>query len=70
MLPLGLSTYRVAKDLGVKRVAINAICDGKSPVRASMALKLGHYFKTSTDIWTGLQKQFEMEVFSRMLSSK
>src|SRR5471032_3015273 len=70
LIPLGLSAYRVAKDLGVEPIAITSICNGERSVSASMALKLGRYFKTSPEIWTGLQAQYDLEVASRALSSK
>jgi len=70
MLPLGLSAYRVAKDLGVEPIAITSICKGTRSISAIMALKLGRYFRTSPEIWTGLQAQYDLEVASRKLSGK
>jgi antitoxin HigA-1 len=62
MLPLGLSAYRVAKDLKVEPIAITSICKGRRSVSAAMALKLGRYFKVSPEIWTGLQAQYDLEI--------
>jgi addiction module HigA family antidote len=70
ILPLGISAYRVAKDLGVEPIAITSICKGERSVSATMALKLGRYFKTSPEIWTGLQAQYDLEVASRKLLAK
>lgn len=67
LIPLGLSAYRVARDLGVGPIAITSICKGERSVSAIMALKLGRYFKTSPEIWTGLQAQYDLEVASRKL---
>ena len=53
--PLGLSAYRVAKDLGVEPIAITSICKGERSGSALMALKLARYFKTSPEIWSGLR---------------
>lgn len=70
LIPLGLSAYRAAKDLCVEPIAITSICKGERSVSALMALKLGRYFKTSPEIWTGLQAQYDLEVTSRQLSAK
>jgi hypothetical protein len=45
------------------------ICKGKRSVSAVMAFKLGRYFKTGLEIWTGLQAQFDLEIASRKLSA-
>jgi addiction module HigA family antidote len=70
MEPLGLSAYRVARDLGLEPIAIASICKGKRAVTAATALKLGKYFRTSPEIWTGLQSQYDLEIASRTLSAK
>jgi addiction module HigA family antidote len=70
LIPLGITAYRVARDLGVEPIAITSICNGKRSVSAIMALKLGRYFKTSPEIWTGLQAQYDLEMASRKLSAK
>jgi len=62
MKPLGLSAYRVAKEIGVEPIAIGSICKGRRSVSASMALKLGRYFTTSPEVWTGLQAQYDLEI--------
>jgi addiction module HigA family antidote len=70
MKPLALSAYRVAKALDVEPIAITSICKGERGISAIMALKLGRYFKTSPEIWTGLQAQYDLEVASRKLAGK
>jgi addiction module HigA family antidote len=70
LVPLGLSAYRVARDLGVEPIAITSICKGKRAVTAAMALKLGKYLRTSPEIWTGLQSQYDLEITARAMSAK
>ena len=70
LIPLGISAYRVAKDMNVGPIAITSICKGERSVSAIMALKLARYFKTSPEIWTGLQAQYDLEIASRKLSAK
>jgi len=62
MRPLGLSQYRVAKDLGVPPRRINEIVHGKRAVTADTALRLGLYFKTSAEVWLNLQSRYDLEV--------
>jgi addiction module HigA family antidote len=41
---LALSQYRLAKDIGVPAMRINYVVNGKRPVTAELALRLGRYF--------------------------
>jgi addiction module HigA family antidote len=45
--PMGLSQYRVAKDIGVPPRRINEIVKGQRAITADTALRLGRYFKTA-----------------------
>ena len=65
MKPLGLSQYRVAKDVGVVPLRISEIVRGKRGVTADTAMRLGRYFKTTPGIWMRLQAQYELEVAER-----
>ena len=49
--PMGLSQYRLAKDLGVPIPRINAIVNGKRAITADTALRLARYFGTSERFW-------------------
>jgi len=62
MKPLGLSAYAVAKALGTTPIAISQITRGKRGVSAEMAIKLGRLFKTSAEVWMGLQADYDLEV--------
>lgn len=61
MKPLGLSAYRVAKDLGVSALRISQIMAGRRAVSAESALLLGRYFGTSAEVWIRLQAQYDLE---------
>jgi addiction module HigA family antidote len=65
MKPLGLSQYRVAKDLGVAPLRISEIVRGKRGITADTAMRLGRYFKTTAGIWMRLQAQYDLEVAER-----
>ncbi len=62
MGPLGLSQYRVAKDIGVHPRRINEIVHGKRSITADTALRLSRYFGTSERFWLNLQARYDLEV--------
>ena len=60
--PLGLSQYRVAKDIGVPPRRINEIVHGKRSITADTALRLSRYFGTSERFWMNLQSRYDLEI--------
>jgi addiction module HigA family antidote len=60
--PLGLSQYRVAKDISVPPRRINEIVHGKRSVTADTALRLACYFGTSDRFWLNLQTSYDLDV--------
>ena len=62
MKPLGLSQYRVAKDIGVPTLRISQIVRGQRSITADTALRLARYFGTSAAIWLRLQARYDLEV--------
>ena len=59
--PLGLSEYRLAKNLSVPPRRINEIVHGKRAVTADTALRLARFFGTSERFWLNLQTGFALE---------
>ncbi len=59
---MGLSQYRLAKEIHVSPRRINEIVKGKRAITADTALRLAKYFGTSPDVWIGLQKDYELRV--------
>ena len=53
--PMGISQYRLAKDIGVPARRINEIVHGKRAITADSALRLAMYFAMSPQFWMGLQ---------------
>ena len=49
--PLGISRYRVAKNINVAQRRIDLICRGDAAVSADMALRLGRLFGTTPEFW-------------------
>jgi addiction module HigA family antidote len=68
--PLGLSQYRVAKDISVPARRINEIVHGKRAVTADTALRLARYFRTSPRFWLNLQAQYDLDVHSDALGDR
>jgi len=60
--PLGISQYRLAKDLSVPPRRINEIVRGTRAVTADTALRLARYFATSERFWLNLQTGYDLEV--------
>ena len=65
MQPLGLSSYRLAKELHVTQPRVNDLVLEKRGVTADMALRLGTYFGTGPEFWMNLQQTFELEEAQR-----
>jgi addiction module HigA family antidote len=64
LTPLGLTAYRVAKDIGVSLPTVNDIVRRRRAVTAEMALRFARYFGTSAHLWQNLQAQYDLEVAS------
>jgi addiction module HigA family antidote len=65
--PLGLSQYRLAKDVGVPPRRINEIVKGERAITADTALRLGRYFRMSPQFWLNLQSHYELEITEHRL---
>lgn len=61
LIPLGISQYRLAKEIGVTEARISAICAGKRAITADTALRLAAFFGTSSAFWMGLQADYDTE---------
>ncbi len=68
--PLGLSQYRLAKELKVPARRINEIVLGKRSVSADTALRLGRFFGTSELFWLNLQAAYDLDVERDRLGSR
>lgn len=60
--PLGVSQYRLAKDIKVSPRRINEIVHGKRSITADTALRLARFFGTSERFWMNLQVRHDLEV--------
>jgi len=68
--PMGLSQYRLAKDIGVPARRINEIVKGERAITADTALRLGRYFKMSAQFWLNLQSRYDLEIEEERLGRR
>ena len=60
MEPLGLSSYRLAKELHVSAPRINDLVREKRSITADTAMRLSAYFGVSAQFWLNLQNKHDM----------
>ncbi len=68
--PMGLSQYRLAKDIGVPARRINEIVHGQRAISADTALRLSRYFGMSERFWLNLQVRYALEVEKDLLGDR
>jgi addiction module HigA family antidote len=68
MSPMGLSWYRVAKEIGVPAQRIGDIVNGKRSITADTDLRLCRFFGLSDGYWLRAQAAFDIEVAQRELA--
>ena len=65
MVPLGLSSYRLAKELHVSAPRVNDVVRGKRSITADTAMHLSAYFGNSTQFWLNLQNKHDLWVAAK-----
>ncbi|NQT72062.1 MAG: HigA family addiction module antidote protein [Chloroflexi bacterium] len=60
--PMGISQYRLAKEISVPPRRINEIVHGTRAITADTGLRLSRYFGTSERFWLNLQTRYDIEV--------
>ena len=68
--PMGISQYRLAKDISVPPRRINEIVHGKRSITADTALRLGRFFGMSPQFWLNLQTRYDLEVTEDLLKDR
>ena len=59
--PLGISAYKLAKDIEIPQTRISEIIKNNRRITADTALRLSKYFGNSAKFWLGLQDDFDIE---------
>jgi antitoxin HigA-1 len=66
--PLGISQYRLAKDLNIPQTRVSEIIKQNRRITADTALRLSKYFSTSAKFWLGLQDDYDLEEYEKKLA--
>ena len=61
MKPMGISQYKLARELHVSAIRISEIIRGKRAITADTAIRLGRYFKMEAKFWMNLQTAYDLE---------
>lgn len=62
LIPLGITKYRLAKEIGVPAGRIGDIVAGKRAVSADTDLRLSRFFGLSDGYWLRAQAAYDTEV--------
>ena len=68
--PMGISQYRLAKEIGVPAQRIGEIIAGKRAITADTDLRLCRFFGLSNGYWLRAQAMHDTEVAERSLGSE
>jgi len=70
LIPIGISQYRLAKEISVPARRINEIVHGNRSITADTALRLARFFKTTEMFWVNLQTRYDLEVEKDKLANR
>lgn len=70
MKPLGLTAYRLAKDISVPVTRIQAIIGERRAITGDTALRLARYFDTTPEFWLNMQRDYELEQAAEALGGR
>jgi addiction module HigA family antidote len=68
--PMGITQYRLAKDICVPPRRINEIVNGQRAITADTALRLGRYFRMAPEFWLNLQSYYDLEQQGEKLAGR
>ena len=68
LIPMGLSQYRLAKEIGVPAQRIGEIVAGKRTVTADTDLRLCRFFGLSNGYWLRAQVAYDTEIAEAALA--
>lgn len=68
--PMGISQYRLAKDINVPARRINEIVHGKRSITPDTALRLSMFFGLSERFWINLQARYDLEIEKDRLKNR
>jgi antitoxin HigA-1 len=70
LVPMGISQYKLAKNISVPPRRINEIVHGKRSITADTALRFGRFFGMSAQFWLNLQIRYDLEIAEDLLKDR
>ena len=67
---LQLSVNEAAEQLGVSRVTLSRVINGRSAITAEMALRVGKWVGNGPEIWLRVQGQYDLWQAEKRVSQK
>ncbi|MBK8535250.1 MAG: HigA family addiction module antidote protein [Candidatus Competibacteraceae bacterium] len=66
--PMGLTQYRLAKEIGVPQRRIGEIIAGKRAITVNTGLRLARFFGMNDGFWIGLQTDYDTAMAKNALA--
>ena len=70
LIPMGVSAYRLAKEIDIPQTRISEIIHEKRAITADTAIRLSLFFGTSAEFWLNLQNLYDIERESTIHATK
>jgi len=70
LIPMGITQYRLAKDISVPQRRIGEIVNGNRSITADTALRLGRFFGMEPQFWLNLQARYDLLVAESELAGR
>jgi addiction module HigA family antidote len=70
MRPMGITAQRLAADIDVSPSRISDIVNGKRPITADTALRLGVFFGMEARFWLNLQTEYDLRLATRSMKTE
>jgi len=58
--PMGITAYRLSKEIGVQQTRISQILKEKRSITADTAVRFGKFFGTTEEFWMNLQREYDL----------
>jgi addiction module HigA family antidote len=68
--PLGITQYRLAKEIGVPQRRIGEIVAGKRAITADTAARFGVFFGMEAEFWLNLQAHYDLVQIREVLADR
>ncbi|HRC87246.1 MAG TPA: HigA family addiction module antitoxin [Thermoanaerobaculia bacterium] len=68
--PMGLSQYRLAREIGVPAQRISAVVNGRRAITADTDLRLCRFFGLSNGYWLRCQAAYDTELAEEALATE